>query len=308
VLKNPPIANQQNVGSNITRNHAKFEHMIKYDIFTYQISPISNAQFKLFGENYSYDDLVKNKNKFFAISFEDLSFFSKRHKLNYKIEYADDEFILIRLANKKTIKLEKKFHEEFHEIEPSCLIGFYNNSDVQLMAIESDKTSFGNSFSVLKIIENALTKQLDYYNLGFYPQPKYEARILWEMLERFDGRVEKLKFEFSKPNLARVNNALSDELKEAGKILNSAITKIEFDAPDKQVLENLNIDNKQLVDLVKTSSEGAGPAKIKLTGLRSWETTENSVKSIELDTLEIEADRETIRTFVQELKDFLKGA
>ena len=40
--------------------------MIKYDIFTYQISPISNSQFQLFGENYSYDELVKNKNQFFT--------------------------------------------------------------------------------------------------------------------------------------------------------------------------------------------------------------------------------------------------
>lgn len=281
--------------------------MIKYDIFTYQISPISSAQFKLFGKNYSYSDLVNNKNKFFANSFENLSFFSSKHKLNYKVEYADNEFILIRLANRKTIKLEKGFHQEFHEIEPSCLIAFYNNPEIQLVAIESDKTSFGNSFAVLKILENALNRELGDFNLRFYPQPKYEARILWEMLERYEGRIEKLQFEFIKPNLARVNDSLSDELKEASKMLNSAKTKIEFNAPEKQVLENLDEDNKQLVDLVKTSSEGAGPAKIKLTGLRSWETTANSVKSIELDSLEIEADQDTIRSFVMELKEILKG-
>lgn len=281
--------------------------MIKYDVFTYQISPISNAQFNLFGENFSHDELVKSKNEFFARIFDELTFYSSRHKLNYKVEYFDKEFILIRLANRKTIKLEKGFHEEFHEIEPSCLVGFYNDPKIQLVAIESDKTSFGNSFSVLKIIENALNRELDNYNLAFYPQPKYEARILWDMLEKYSGRVEKLRFEFSKPNLPRVNEALSEELKAAGKVFNSATTKIEFDAPEKQVLENLDQNNKQLVDLVTTSAEGAGPAKIKLTGLRSWETTENSVKSIELDTLEIEADQETIRSFVSELKGILRG-
>ncbi|WP_136669331.1 hypothetical protein [Flavobacterium sp. H122] len=281
--------------------------MIKYDIFTYQISPISNSQFNLFGKNFTYSELVENKNKFFADIFENLHFFSSKHRLNYKIEYYDDEFILIRLANKKTIKIEKDFHQEFFESEPSCLVAFYNNPDIQLIAIESDKTSFGNSFSVLKIIEKAIDRKLNDYNLRFYPQPKYEARILWEMLERYDGRIEKLQFEFSKPNLARVNESLSDELKEASKLFNSSKTKIEFNAPEKQVLENLDEDNKQLVDLVKTSSEGAGPAKIKLSGLRSWETTATSVKSIELDTLEIEADTETIRNFVTDLKEILKG-
>ena len=266
------------------------KNMIKYDIFTYQISPISNSQFQLFGENYTHDELVKNKNQFFFNIFEELNFFSSKHKLNYKLEYSDEDFILIRLANKKTLKIEKDFHQAYFESEPSCLIAFYNNPDIQLIAIESDKTSFGNSFAVLKILEKAIDKRLNEYNLRFYPQPKYEARILWEMLERYDGRIEKLQFEFSKPNLSRVNETLSEELKEASKLFNSSKTKIEFNAPEKQVLENLNEDNKQLVDLVKTSAEGAGPAKLKLSGLRSWETTATSVKSIELDTLEIEAD------------------
>lgn len=281
--------------------------MIKYDIFTYQISPITNSQLQLFGDNLSYEELVKRKNIFFADIFNDLTFYSSRHKLNYKIEYADKEFILIRLANKKTVKIEKDFHPAYFESEPSCLIGFYNDPEIQLIAIESDKTSFGNSFSVLNILEKAIDKKLNAFNLRFYPQPKYEERVLWEMLKLYEGRVEKLQFEFTKPNLARVNESLSDELKEAGKLLNSAKTKIEFNAPDEQVLENLTEDNLQLADLVKTSSEGAGPAKLKLNGLRRWETTATSVKSIELDTLEIESDANTIRNFVESLKDLLKG-
>ncbi len=281
--------------------------MIKYDIFTYQISPITNSQLQLFGENYSYEDLIKNKNIFFADIFSELVFYNSRHKLKYKIEYKDKDFILIRIANKKTVKLEKDFHQTFIESEPSCLVGFYNDPEIQLIAIESDRTSFGNSFLVLKILEKAIDRKLNTFNLRFYPQPKYEERILWDMLHKYDGRIEKLQFEFVKPNLARVNESLSEELKEAGKSLNSARTKIEFDAPNDQVLENLNENNTPLADLVKNSSEGAGPAKLKLSGLRRWETTENSVKSIELENLEIEADENTIHKFVEELKDILRG-
>ncbi len=281
--------------------------MIKYDIFTYQISPISNSQFSLFDKNLTYNELIERKNEFFGEIFNDIAFFSRRHKLNYKIEYAQNDFILIRLANKKTVKIEKDFHSTYFESEPSCLIGFYNDPKIQLIAIESDKSSFGNSFTVLKIIEKSIDKKLSSYNLRFYPQPKYEERILWEMLKRYEGRIEKLQFEFSKPNLPRVNESLSDELKEASKLFNSAKTKIEFNAPDEQVLENLTEANVQLADLVKTSSEGAGPAKLKLSGLRQWETTANSVKSIELDSLEIESDATTISMFVSNLKNLLRG-
>jgi hypothetical protein len=281
--------------------------MIKYDIFTYQISPVSHNQLELFGHNYTQEQLIENKNNFFADIFETLTFYSNRHKLNYKIEYKDETFILLRLANKKTVKIEKNFHKEYFESEPSCLIGIHNDPKVQLVGIESDKSSFGNSFAVLKILEKAIERKLSEYHLRFYPQPKYEDRILWEMLKRYDGRIEKLQFEFSKPNLARVNDYLSEELKEAGKLFNSAKTKIEFNAPDNQVLENLDEDNKSLVDLVKASSEGAGPAKLKLNGYRSWETTETTVKHFEFESLEIEADSTTISNFVKEFKDKIKG-
>lgn len=281
--------------------------MNKYDIFTYQISPITNSQLKLFDKNYSYEELVAKKNELFANIFNDLTFYSSRHKLNFKIEYFSAEFILIRLANKKTMKVEKDFHQEFMESEPSCLIGFFNDPLIQLIAIESDRTSFGNSFAVLKILDNAIDKSLSKFNLRFYPQPKYEERILWEMLQKYAGRIEKLQFEFSKPNLARVNDSLSDELKEAGKLFNSAKTKIEFNAPEEQVLEGLTDNNNQLVDLVKASSEGAGPAKLKLSGLRSWETTATSVKSVELDELEIDANEQTILKFINDFKEILRN-
>jgi hypothetical protein len=279
--------------------------MIKYDLFTYQISPITNAQTTIFGHNYSTKELIKNKNNFFFEIFDGLIFFSSRHKLNYKIEYRDKDFILIRLANKKSIKIEKNFEKEYFDSEPSCLVGFYNDPKIQLIAIESDKSSFGNSFAVLKIIEKAIDKRLNEYYLRFYPQPKYEEKRLWELLDKYAGRVEKLKFEFSKPNLARVNESLTNELKEIGKNLNSATTKVEFEAPEEQVLENLNEDNLQLVDLVKASSEGAGPAKLKISKMRSWYTTENSVKSFEMEGIEIDADSETISTFIELFKNKL---
>ena len=281
--------------------------MIKYDLFSYQISPVTNAQTSLFGHNLSVEELIKKKNELFAGLFDKLVFYNSRNKLNYKIEFQDKEFILLRLANKRTVKFEKNFQKEYFESEPSCLIGIYNNPQVQLIAIESDRTSFGNSFTVLKILEKAIDREITEYHLEFYPQPKYEEKMLWEMLRKYNGRVEKLQFEFSKPNLARVNESISEELKEASKLFNSARTKVEFDAPKDQVLENLNENNKPLADLVKASSEGAGPAKLKLSGFRSWETTENSVKTFEFDNLEIEADTETISRFVNQFKSKMDG-
>ncbi|MDP1843275.1 MAG: hypothetical protein Q8K64_07620 [Sediminibacterium sp.] len=41
-----------------------------------------------------------------------------------------------------------------------------------------------------------------------------------KILKQHEGRVEKIQFVFTKPNLAKENESLSWELKEAEKLLN----------------------------------------------------------------------------------------
>lgn len=281
---------------------------IKYDIYTFQISALSNLQLNIFDQNFSREQLTEKKNIFFAELFKGkLSFWHRRHKLNYIIEYLDDDFILIRLANKKVVAIEREFHRATFESEPSCLIAIYNNPEIQIIAIESDRTSFGNSKTVKKLLQKTFNRELRIYNLSINLNPKYEEKEFWDLIERFEGNIERLKFEFSYPNLPRVNKHLDEELKEASKLLNSGTTKLEFDAPTEQVLENLNEENKELSNLVKASSEGAGPAKLKIKGYRRWETTENKVKSIEYDELEVDLPKENLKDYVKELKKILRN-
>jgi len=283
--------------------------MIKFDLFTYQISPDTTDQTKLiFKTERTLEELIAEKNKlFYSVFLDKINFYNRGHKLNFKIEYIDPTFILIRLANKRSVKIEKQFQKEYYESEPSCLIAFHNDPKVQLIAIESDKSSFSSSFTVLKVIEKTIDRALNEYSLNFYPQPKYEPSVFWDIINKNEGRIERIKFEFTKPNLGRVNEAISEDLKAASKILNSASTKVEFEAPKNQTLENVNQENPVIKDFVKASSEGAGPAKVKLKGVRIWETTENAVKTFEFDDLEIEANDKIINSFVNALKSKMKG-
>ncbi|MAC94589.1 MAG: hypothetical protein CMC96_03710 [Flavobacteriales bacterium] len=280
----------------------------KFDIFTYQLSPVSRPQLGLFDENLTREQLMERKNKLFHEVFKaEVSFYHRRFKLNYRIEHIDKEFILIRLANKKTVSIEKEFHRETFESEPSCLIAIYNKPEIQIMAIESDRTSFGTSFTVAKLLTRTLERELNRLNLRIAINPKYEEKEFWQLIDRFSGQIEKLRFEFEYPNLPRVNDTLSEELKQASRNLKSEKTKIEFDAAKNEVLDNLDEDNSELSDLVKASSEGAGPAKIKVKGYRHWETTANKVKSVEFDELEVDLPNTEVEDYVQALKDLLKN-
>jgi len=280
----------------------------KFDIFTYQLSVLPMNQLSLFDKALSKEELMGKKNLFFNEIFKaQLSFYHRRNKLNYKVEFKSDEFILIRLANKKVVHIERKFHRESFESEPSCLVGIYNTQETQYLLIESDRTSFGTSFTVARIIEKAFERELAKFNFRIKIHPKYEEKEFWELLDKYPDQVEGLRFEFEYPNLPRVNKFLSDELKEASKALNSGKTKIEFLAVDDNILDNLVEDNTELNSLVKTSAEGAGPVKIKIKGLKRWESTDNKVKSYEFDSLEVDAPAEMINQYVSGLKNLLSN-
>lgn len=279
----------------------------KFDIFTYQLSVLQMTQLSLFEKRLSRDEMMERKNIFFNEIFNSqLSFYHRRNKLNYKIEYKSEDFILLRLANKRVVHIEREFHRESFESEPSCLVGIYNTPETQYLLVESDRTSFGTSFTVIRIIERAFERELEKLNFRIKIHPKYEEKEFWKLLNRYPQQVEGLRFEFEYPNLPRVNKFLSDELREASKSLNSGKTKVEFVAAEDCILDNLVEENIELNSLVKTSAEGAGPVKIKIKGLRRWESTDNKVKSYEFDSLEVEAPTGIIGEYVEGLKNLLR--
>jgi hypothetical protein len=280
----------------------------KFDIFTFQMSSTPVTQLSLFNKPLTREELMEKKNVFFSEIFKsDMSFYHRRFKLSYQVVYSNEDFILLRLANKKVVHIEKQFHRESFESEPSCLIAIYNNPELQLIAVESDRTSFGKSFTVIRIIEKTFEKELQKFDLRIKINPKYEEKEFWDFLDSYEKQVEGLKFEFEYPNLPRVNQYLSDELKEASKSLNSEKTKIEFSAGGNQFLDNLVQSNQELSDLVKSSAEGAGPIKIKIKGYRHWESTEYKVKSFEFDELEVDAAADVVFDYVKAIKNILKN-
>jgi hypothetical protein len=280
----------------------------KFDIFTFQMSPTLLSQLSLFEKNLSKDELMEQKNKLFNEIFDvDLGFYHRRQKLKYKIEYRSDDFILLRLANRKIVHIEKEFHRETFDSEPSCVVAIYNDPNIQLLAIESDQTSFGTSYTVVRIIEKTLEKKLNKLNLRINIHPKIEEKEIWDLFQRYTDQIEGIRFEFDYPNLPRVNRTLTEELKETSKSVGSEKTKIEFSAGEDSFLDNLAENNEQLSALVKTSAEGGGPVKLKIKGLRRWESSDNKIKSFEFDELEVDAAEDNIVEYVRALKNLLKN-
>jgi hypothetical protein len=222
--------------------------------------------------------------------------------LKYKILFRDTEYILLRIANKKSVKIEREFQRAEFESNPSITIIIHNHPQTQIIAVESDRISFVSSFAVIKIIQRCFEKNLQRLNFDIRINPIYEEKEFWNIVNKHEKKIERLVFEFDYPNSPRVNKLLSEELKEVAKSLNSKKTKVEFDAENNQILDNLDDNNSKLNDLVSTSAAGAGPAKLRIKGLRGWLSTGDKVKSIELDEIEIESTGTEIAEFVEKSK------
>lgn len=281
---------------------------VKYDLYSYQLKPLTGQLFTIDVDK-QQKVFKENKNNIFADVFrEDLEFYHRRHKLKYVVEFLSNDFILVRLANKKIIKFERDFVRTKFDSEPSCLIAIYNTPEKQIIAIEADKTSFGRSFTVKTLLERFLGKELKNYNLGLSIQPKYEVQEFWHLIEKYEGRVEKLSFEFKYPNSPDVNKTINEELKDISKNLNSNKTRLEFGAEKNEVLTNLSEENTDLSNLAKASAEGAGPAKLKIKGFKRMVTTaDNKVKSFEFDELETDLPSENKVEYIEALKKLLNS-
>ena len=134
--------------------------MSRFILYTFQCSPIMNANLSLFDELPTPQDRMDKKLDYIHQIVTDQNFRFKRKRegnLNHKI-YLDQRGILIlKIANNKQLKLEEDFKIEKHQNFPSCFVIFDLRKDCQRIAIEEDLSSFSNTDVVRNIIESLLS-------------------------------------------------------------------------------------------------------------------------------------------------------
>jgi hypothetical protein len=216
-----------------------------------------------------------------------MKFIYRNRKLKALVEARSKDLLILKLANIKKQSLELNFQRQSFENHPSCYIIINNDPRVQVIAIQYDKVAFGSTDTAIDILHKALDAYLINFNLGISIKPILDEKQVWRTLEKYKGRISKLHFEFGKPNLARINKTLSEELKTLSRNVNSATTVVEFNAPKDHVLENISKQNSDLDNLVKAITKGAGETRVKLKGVRTWESMKDKIKGVFIDEIDI---------------------
>ena len=113
-----------------------------------------------------------------------------RHKV-YHLTCAPN-ITVMRIANVKEMLIEKDFHPETVEHNPSCFVVFDNREGCRRVLIQKLTTSFSSTDQVMKILQRGIEKGLAAYNIGIemvaqrYPRDFYK---LWRAQEHRTARI-----------------------------------------------------------------------------------------------------------------------
>lgn len=265
----------------------EFENMAKYTIYTYQFATISLNQYHLFEEiSKERDEIMKNKQKVFEKIFKsDFAFKNNNRQYAHKLLFNKDHFIVFRIANDKTIKLEEDFKANKVPHSPSCLVLIDNRNDIQTIAIEENNDAFTDTRTVANILETTFNKLLKPSNLHVEIKKEYDNNEFWDIVDKYPKGLSMVRFEFSYPNLPRVSKSINKLITETSKLTNSNKTTFELKAEQSDVLD-VSKKNKYLEDMILASATSGNAITIKAKGINAHLKTGNTEKTIEINDLE----------------------
>lgn len=276
-----------------------------FELFRYQILPVDRYfQGDFFNGVHNVEELIKQKNKFFAQALLGQSDFSnKRHKTVVKQLLHHGDFHLYRIAHNKTLHRETRdFKDETIDSWPSILVAIWNHPDKQYIAVQKRTTAFAKCETVAKLILEKIEPQLTHFQLRAIYEPLFEKQQFWTLLRKYRGKVKSVDFEIITPNMANISGTLPDDLKLFAKCTNSTRNNLKIESEPDSAL-HLEEDNSALRGLVDYSSEGGGNISLKIDGIKKHHQTSRTVKEISLGEMELTGNAEQI---AQVLKELLK--
>lgn len=270
--------------------------MASFILYTYQCSPITKSENKLFENLPSIQERMDRKLEYIHSIITDAKFKFKSKKdgeYNLKIYYEEGGIIVLKIANNKHLSLEEDFRKQQHHYSPSCFVIMDNRTNAQRIAIEEDATAFSSTDVVRNIIEYSLKHSLREYGLNVEIKKEYEKKEFWDLIDSQTKGVSMVRFCFSYPNLPRVRQSINELINSESKVVQSKQTTLEYKSDNSEQL-TLEESNLQLSGLVNASASSGHPITIKAKGVRKFLKTGNTTKRIYIDNLEIKLQEEDL--------------
>lgn len=274
---------------------------IIFDIYRYQLLPTSkNIQLKIDSTINTVDELIKRKNDIFKSILLDkrIVLDGRKSRVIHKIDQQSDTVLMMQVGSEKGVQIIKEdFTIEKIPSYPNTHVIFDNDPDRQFCLVQHNTSAFAETETVINILERNLNRYLERSQLRVYIQPLFNEFEFWNLIQQYEGRITRLRFEFIKHNLANIAKTLPEGFKRLQADINSHKAILLAEAPKNGVLE-ISKDNKELNGIVDYSKNGGGDIGIKVKGYRSEFKTSKSKKKVEIDEIEFQTP--------DQLVDFIK--
>lgn len=263
--------------------------MQSFELYRYQLLPSSQHQQDLFNKPLTADQIRKDKNKFFDQILG--KFPLLRHRglvIKHKVIVHQEELFIFKVGTHKSVDRDtEEFRKERIESWPNVTVLIHNAPDTQVIAISRNQRAFASTGTVAKLIERALTPPLRLYGLTIQIKEQFEKNNFWSVINQYKGRVIRVRFEMIAPNMANISHTLKIDLKQLNRDSNCQKANLELEAVSGAALEVS--DNNELINgCVEYASQGGGDIAIKLKGIKKEVRTSTSVKSVQIDELDLQ--------------------
>lgn len=273
----------------------------RFHIYRYQLLPFDrHFQGDLFKGMKTVDELLAHKNYFFANALRYIKTFEagKADTATKKL-LETDSFFLYRIAANRSLSRETKdFTEEELDNWPSLLVAVWNEPDKQLIAVQKRPAAFQQTDTVVRLILGSVESHLAKQQLRIHWEPLFEKKIFWDIVNRYEGKIQEIQFEIITPNMANISGYLPEDLKEFAKQTNSSINKINIESDPSSSLK-IEPANRTINGLVEYSSEGGGDISVKIVGAKKKIHTSRTVKEIELEELQLHGTSDEVAEIIK---------
>jgi hypothetical protein len=195
---------------------------------------------------------------------------------------------VLKLASKHALTRQRpNFQAETLDDWPSINIIICNDSEVQTIAISKNTRAFSDTAVVAELLRVNLVQAVSSYGLALHIEPQFNRNFFWELINKYQGKITSVRFECVTPNMSRISQTVSEELKDLAKDTNTQLTELELKSHAESALD-IKPDNKAVNSLLDYTSEGGGNISIRARGVRKLIRTATEVKEVVIDDLQIE--------------------
>lgn len=115
-------------------------------------------------------------------------------------------------------------------------------------------------------------------------QKMYATKDFWNVVTVNSGKINKIRFIFSYPNLPTLNTNVKEMIKIMSKNNKCSTSALEFEAESGKALEIFQTD-KDMVNLAETGADSGDEIKVRLNGSKSMISVGKTERTIELNDI-----------------------